>query len=211
MCTYSYYIYIYIYKCMYVCIRICIHINVCHVYRVCHVYIYACAYLVRVDLDIIPQAAAAKSQAAAAKLRLQKSCVMMTTRLSLVHLIPNPPPFSLLGPHVRQPRFPPRIVRHSFDTWLTNDVLTGEKSWLRTEGSWPVPPRGVTTGRGREWELPERNVSVSVPGVIPRNYGKPHPWFLRPKIVGRTYPFKKDAIVTDFEPQEVTKDCSFIK
>ena len=47
---------------MYVCTRICIHINVCNVYRVCHVYIYACAYLVRVDLDIIPQAAAAKLQ-----------------------------------------------------------------------------------------------------------------------------------------------------
>jgi len=35
-------------------------------------------------------------------------------------------------------------------------VLAGQKSWLRNEGSWPVPPRGTTTRKGRELELWER-------------------------------------------------------
>jgi len=54
-----------------------------------------------------------------------------------------------------------QIVRHSSDPCEKNWVccLGGKKSWFRNKGSWPVPPRGDTTGMGRERELRERDGS----------------------------------------------------
>jgi len=49
-----------------------------------------------------------------------------------------------------------QIVRRSFDPCEKQSnvqFLQEKKSWLRNEGSWPVPPRGNTTGMGREREL----------------------------------------------------------
>ena len=47
--------------------------------------------------------------------------------------------------------------------WPSGEKLSllfwGQKIWLRNEGRLPVPPRGVTIGRGREWELPEHDGS----------------------------------------------------
>jgi len=51
-----------------------------------------------------------------------------------------------LGPHVRQPRFPPRIVRHSSDPREKNRDFEPKEVDLNM-------------GMGREWELPERNDS----------------------------------------------------
>jgi len=65
------------------------------IYIVCRVYIYTCVYLLRVG----------KSWQ-----RLQNGArCRWTTRLSLVHSLIS---HYHLGPHVRQPRFLPRIVPH---------------------------------------------------------------------------------------------------
>ena len=50
-------------------------------------------------------------------------------------------------------------------------ILAGKKSWLRNEGSWPVPTRGTTTGMGRERGLRERDGS--------HKRSRNHSWKLR--------------------------------
>ena len=54
------------------------------------------------------------------------SCAMMTTRLSLVHLIPPPPTHTHTGPACSPATFPPRIVRHSSDPWEKNAFWRGK-------------------------------------------------------------------------------------
>jgi len=61
--------------------------------------------------------------------------------------LPPPPPAQPCSPATRSSPQRPTLLKPKFA------LLAGRKSWLRNEGSWPVPPRGTTTGMGREREL----------------------------------------------------------
>ena len=113
--------------------------------------------------------------------RLQNgACCRWTTRLSLVHPLKF---HHHLGPHVRQPRFPPRIVRHETEESVKTDGSLGRKYFFgvknrnfESKGVDLYPPRGVTMGKGREWELPERSDSHNHFRKYSGNYGKSHPY-----------------------------------
>jgi len=150
LCVNIYTIWIYIYTCMYVCIFVCIHVHVCHAYIVCHEYIDTRIYLFPVHLDFILLVVRDKFAIAA---MLWLSSVWAGS--------PEPPP--------RAPSAT-MFARHPFLPATSDILLTlgrknriccfgGGKSWLRNEGSWPVPSRGTTTGMGGERELRERDGS----------------------------------------------------
>jgi len=67
------------------------------------------------------------------------SSLPWTIRLSLGHLIsppqhiPSPPIPNKLGPHVRQPRLPPRLVQHFLGLAQKYVFFGGKKSLLRTD------------------------------------------------------------------------------
>jgi len=96
--------------------------------------------------------------------RLQNgACCRWTTCLSLVHPLKF---HHHLGPHVHQPRFPPRIVRHETKESVKTEGSLGEKYFFGGKNRHFEPkgvdlysPRGVTMGKGREWKLQERNDS----------------------------------------------------
>ena len=120
---------------MYVCICICIHVNVCHVYIACHL------------------------QRLAAATKWRSLPLDHPSQLGPLLDIPSPS-----GPHVRQPRFPPRIVRHQSEESVKTERSLKEKMcfWWKNRDFEPKGvdlnhTRGVTMGRGREWKLPERN------------------------------------------------------
>jgi len=140
---------------MYVCICICIHVNVCHVYIMCHL----------------------QKLAAAAKLR----------SLPLDHPSQLGPPLdipSLSGSHVRQPCFPPRIVRHQTEESVKTEGSLGENRFFggkkivtskRRELNFTPPGGSLWEGKGNGNYRNATN-PVTIPGSIPGNYGKSHPW-----------------------------------
>jgi len=137
LCVNIYTICIYIYKCMYVCICVCIHVHVCHAYIVCHEYIDTCVYLFPVHLEIAAMPWWSDVWAGSPE---------------LPHRAPSAAMFASHAFLLATSDIPLTLGRKN-RVWS----FGGKKSWLRNEGSWPVPPRGSTTGMGRERELRERD------------------------------------------------------
>jgi len=76
-----------------------------------------------------------------------------TTCLSLVYPLIS---HNHLSPHVHQPRFPPHIVRHETKESVKTEgslggkcFCAGKQSWLRIEGSWPIPTQEGHYGKGK--------------------------------------------------------------
>ena len=118
-----------------------IHGNVCHVYIVCHVHIYTCVYVVWIILT--------------------SSCSLSASQLGPPLDIPLPS-----GPAC-SPATLPCLHRPTWIQGVSEDQRVHERKILwreknrdfESKGIDLYPPGGVTMGRGREWDLPERNNS----------------------------------------------------
>ena len=94
--------------------------------------------------------------------RLQNCNSSHAVMVSCLTWFPWTPPPRPQRSHVRQPRVPPRNVRHSSDPWeeKSNLLFWREKNRdFETKGVDQVPPGGTTTGIGRKRELRERDGS----------------------------------------------------
>jgi len=81
--------------------------------------------------------------------------------ICLIWFLWTPPPHPKRS-HVRQPRVPPRHVRHSSDAWEEKSNFLfrrGKNRDFETKGVWPVPSRGTTTGMGSQRKSRQRDGS----------------------------------------------------
>lgn len=152
MCPGDLYVYIYTYVflcvCKYVCICTYMHVHIYHMCVCVHQYT-----LFIVDLDN------------------SNIHTVIIFRLGFVHQKSHPE-----GPDVHQPCVSPHIVPHRSDHWRKKSNLLfwrGGKSWLPTEGSWPVRPSGSLREGEGNMNYPNTTVLVRVPGIIPWNC---HQW-----------------------------------
>ena len=128
---------------MYVCICIRINVNVCHVYIVCHEYIYTSVHLVRVNLDIM-------------LLVVSDGDDSVKGWKSLFEYVGVFEVHELYDFFVHSEHRGRRVLGRKILFWRGKIVISNRRELHM------YPPRGITMGRGREWELPERNDSCNL-------------------------------------------------
>jgi len=146
---------------------ICIHVNVCHECIVCHVYIYTalsgCAAAAKAGSGGKTALAAAGPPVSAWSTPWYP--ITIWARLFATHA--SLPASSDMKPRSHwRPKGP----------WEKNAFLVGKQSWLRIEGSWPISPGGSLWEGEGNGNYRNATIPVTIPGSIPGNYGKSHPW-----------------------------------